>query len=288
MAAKTPSGPRAPRPKTAAPTKKRAAAGRVASAPVKLGATKRAPSRRAPSNVALTKAEQLIVSRMEELSADDPRYQVLEAALAFKASWVILGEHLTDVAEQRQFKIWGYGSFSRYCSEEVRITAGTARKLVKSYRWLGEEAPEFIPKVAEGRIQPARDVPDVNTIGVLADAKKAYEEDRVPEDAYLALKQAALEGDRTATELRRELKESIPENLRDKPTVDKVRSLRRALNSAVKVIDQLREWDGSEDLLVQAEELRDSIAQHLPRQGAVNDAGETTEENDDADMVVDA
>ena len=54
------------------------------------------------------------------------------------------------------------------------------------------------------------------------------------------------------------------------------------------MIDQLREWDGSEDLLVQAEELRDSIAQHLPRQGAGNDAGETTAENDDADMVVDA
>lgn len=238
-------------------------------------------------NTQLTRAEQIIVSKMENLQPDDPRYQVLEAALAFKASWVILGEHLTDVAEQKAFKSWGYGSFSRYCSEEVRITSGTARKLVKSYQWLGDEAPEFIPKMSEGRLQPTRDVPDVNTIGVLADAKKAYDEERVPEDAYLALKQAALEGDRTATELRKEFKEAIPEHLRDKPTVDKVRSLRRALNSAVKVIDQLREWDGSEDLLVQAEELRDTIAQHLPRQGA-SDENVADGENDGGEDAPDA
>ncbi|MCP4501174.1 MAG: hypothetical protein GY822_14540 [Deltaproteobacteria bacterium] len=214
---------------------------------------------------ALTNAEQAIVHRMEKLSPQDGRYLVLEAALAFKASWVMLGEHLTDVAETREWRQWGYKSFATYCADEIRVTSSTARKLVKSFRWLGEEAPEYIPRVQNGRITPTREVPDFNAIGVLADARKEVEKERVPEDAYLALKAAAFDGETTALKLRKELKEAIPEELREKPVTDKVRQLRKALTTSVKLIDMLRDWDGNDDLVLEAEALRDKITEHLPR-----------------------
>jgi len=235
----------------------------------------------------LTKAEMAIVSRMENLQPNDSRYQVLEAALAFKASWVMLGEHLTDVAESRVWRQWGYKSFSAYCADEIRVTSSTARKLVKSFRWLGEEAPEFIPRVQDGKVTPTREVPDFNAIGVLADARKELEKERVDNDAYLALKAAAFEGERTPAQLRKELKEAIPEELRAKPVTDKVRQLRKALNNSVKLIDALSEWDGSDELVLEAEQLRDKIAEHLPRD-TDNTLGEQPEEQVDEPPPADA
>ncbi len=230
--------------------------------------TKRAPARRRPmSTNGLTRAEAAIMERMAALSPDDPRYQVLEAALAFKASWVILGEHLTEVYGQRAFKDWGFSTFAKYCTDELQVTSGTARKLVRSYQWLGEEAPNLIPRIEGGRVLPERPVPDYGTIAVMADAKKELQAERVPEDAYLMLKQAALEGDLTASQLRKELKEAIPEELRTPPR-DPVRDLRKALSYSVKTIDALRDWDGNDELLLQAEALRDAIAHHMPRSEA--------------------
>lgn len=230
--------------------------------------SKRARRKRSPMTAtqqALTRAEQAIMERMAALEPTDPRYRVLESALAFKASWVILGEHLNEVYENRLYKSWGYASFARYCSDEIRVTSGTARKLVRSYQWLDDEAPELIPRASTDRVREiTRPVPDFNAIGVLADARKKYNEDQVTEDAYLQLKMAALDGDRTAAQLRKELKESIPEELRGQDT-DPVRSLRKALNASVRCLEALREWDGSDELLIQAESLRDAIAHHMPR-----------------------
>ncbi len=90
------------------------------------------------------------------------------------------------------------------------------------------------------------------------------------EDAYLALKQAAFDGEKAGA-LKKALHDAVPEHLRARPPEDKVRHLRRALTAAVKVIDLLREWDsageaGGDELLVQAEKLRDAIALRLPRE----------------------
>lgn len=229
--------------------------------------TKVAKRKRAAMNkdIVLTRAEQAIMERMAELSPDDPRYQVLESALAFKASWVILGEHLADVMQNQRYRTWGFSSFGRYCSDELRVTQTTAKKLVRSYQWLDDEAPELVPRSSGGLLQEVtRPVPDFGTIGVLADARKELYNERVPEDAYVALKRAALEGDRTASQLRKELKEAIPEELRQQPQ-DPVRELRKALNASVRCLEALREWDGSDALLLQAEELRDAIVHHMPR-----------------------
>lgn len=240
--------------------------------------------RKAPSKASdMSRAEVSILTKMAELDADSPRYQTLEAALAFKASWIILGEHLSNVVRTGLWRGWGFASFERYCADEIHVTSSTAKKLVRGFQWLGAEAPEYLPAVKEGRTRAPKDpppgpLPDMGAINVLADAKAHYEEARVPEDAYLALKQAALDGEGAAS-LRRTLKDSIPLHLRPKSADDKVRHLRRALTASVKVIDALREWDsraGTDDddeisgdeLLIEAERLRDSIALRLPRTDA--------------------
>lgn len=248
--------------------KKRAA--KPAKPKKKASATKRAPRRKAKmSGSELTRAEEQILDRMEGLSPDDPRYRVLESALAFKASWVVLAEQLSDVWQQKQYLLWGYPTFAAYCTDEVRVTSGTAKKLVKSYRWLDEEAPELLQHRSEGP-RSVPDVPDWSAINVLADARREVQKERVPQDAYLALKQAAFDGEATASQLRRELREAIPEELRKKPpAVSKERILRRALTASVKLIDALREWAEDEDMLVRAEDLRDEIAQRLPREDGV-------------------
>jgi hypothetical protein len=218
------------------------------------------------SGAELTRTEMLLMERMDQLDPKDPRYRVLESALAFKASWVLLAEHLTDIYSGKQYLLWGYPTFATYCTEEVRVTSVTAKKLVKSYQWLDEEAPELMPKDAKGHFAPQRDVPDYATVSVLADARREMQRERVPRDAYLALKQAALDGDRTAGELKKDLKAAIPEDLRNKPALEKARNLRKALTASVKLIDSLREWGEDDALVVAAEDLRDAILERVPRE----------------------
>src|SRR5687767_2318302 len=89
--------------------------------------TKRVKPKRAPSKASdMSRAELSILTRMAELDADSPRYRVLEAALAFKSSWIILGEHLAEVARTGLWRGWGYASFERYCADEIYVTSATA------------------------------------------------------------------------------------------------------------------------------------------------------------------
>jgi len=227
---------------------------------------------------AMTHAEVSIMHKMATLDETSPRYRVLESALAFKSSWVILGEHLEEILKNQFYKGWGYASFERYCADELFITASTAKKLVRSFRWIGDEAPEYLPprdrselvRRSEESTLPEGPPPDLNAIAVLADAKKALTEAKVSEDAYLSLKRAALEGENAAA-LKRSLSEAIPATLKPKQADDKVRHLRRALSSCVKTLDELREWDSGgesagDDLMIMAEKLRDAIALRLPKE----------------------
>ncbi|MBM4280763.1 MAG: hypothetical protein FJ137_08385 [Deltaproteobacteria bacterium] len=227
--------------------------------------------------VELTHAEVSILGRMADLEPETARYRVLESALAFKSSWVVLGEHLADVVKTSAFKAWGYASFERYCSDELFVSTATAKKLVRSWQWIGDEAPEYLPPKStvdlvarkQQAALPTGDLPDLKSITVLADAKKALKEARVSEDAYLALKRAALDGE-SASALKRALNESIPAEAKPKAADDKVRHLRRASKACAAVIDALREWDSGgeaagDDLLVLAEQLSKAIHLRLPR-----------------------
>ena len=234
--------------------------------------SKASPSKKAPAPIskmskapAMTHAEVSILGRLATLDETSPRYRVLESALAFKSSWVILGEHLSEILKNQFYKGWGFASFERYCADELFITAATAKKLVRSFTWLGDEAPEYLPprdrselvRRSNDATLPEGPLPDLNAVNVLADAKKALGEAKVSEDAYLSLK--------------RSLNEAIPDDLKPKKADDKVRHLRRALSAIVKTLDELREWDSGgeaagDDLMIMTETLRDAIALRLPKE----------------------
>lgn len=273
-------GSAAPRPGSARPSKKGAA---KKGAGAKVAPTKRAKPRRAAMSKAadLSSAEVSILGRMATLEPNTPRYRTLEAALAFKSSWIILGEHLAEVLRTGLWRGWGYASFERYCAEEIHTTPATAKKLVRSFQWLGAEAPEYLPPKT-GQRPPAEAppgaLPELSSVSVLADARRHVDEGKVSEDAYLALKEAAFDGEKPSA-LKKALVEAIPAHLRPRSPDDKVRWLRRALTATVKVIDSLREWDstgeaGGDELLVQAEKLRDAIALRLPRETASRPAAD--------------
>ena len=58
-----------------------------------------------------TRGEAHIEALLSNLDPGSERYHVLRAARDFKASWVELGERLTETREQEKFKEWGYTSF---------------------------------------------------------------------------------------------------------------------------------------------------------------------------------
>ena len=96
------------------------------------------------SDQQLTKAEKAIIGLMEELPQEGLRYQLLESALAFKGSWIFLAEKLTEVHAQNAYKDWGFKGLVPYAQQELHINSGTVKKLLRGFKWLQTEAPQYI------------------------------------------------------------------------------------------------------------------------------------------------
>ena len=142
----------------------------------------------------ITSETALMMEKMVGLTPDDPRYMVLKAALDYKASWIDLAEHLNVVAENKDYKEWGYKAFKDYCSEELQIRQATARKLVRGFQWIDQEAPELLPRLIDDQVDvAARDsgvmLPDVDTVDVLVKAQKEVKKERLSRDVYDDLKE---------------------------------------------------------------------------------------------------
>ena len=83
----------------------------------------------------------------EELHASDPdRAEVVRRARRFKASWIELGEVLTDVRKQGDYKRWGYASFEDYTKSELHLRQETVDKLTGSFMFLKKQAPEVLTR----------------------------------------------------------------------------------------------------------------------------------------------
>lgn len=210
---------------------------------------------------ARSRGEAIIEQRLQELEPGSPRYEVLAAALQFKTSWVRLGESLAEVREAQLFREWGYDSFEVFCQEEIRITRETAAKLVRSYAYLTETRPALVEAHRSEETPPR--VPDYQAVDLLA---KLRENERVPESVYRDLTQATFREDLGAQELRKRVREEVPDAFarpRRAPS-DPRRQLRAALSLSARLIEALNACDNIDDtILEQAEALRDMIAGRL-------------------------
>ena len=132
-------------------------------------------------------------------TGDDVRRTVLERAKVFKSSWVDLGEILSLLARNQQYKAWGYKSLTEYCQKELHIREATVQKLVGNFNFLSSHEPKLLEQDNIVRL------PDPESLRVLARAK---EDKTLDDEAWSRLKEGAINHGYTAATLHRKIREA--------------------------------------------------------------------------------
>ena len=87
------------------------------------------------------------LAALEAKHADDPeRVECLRRTRRFKASWVELGEALSEIKRGNAWSKWGYDSFDSYTKGELKLRADTVEKLTGSFMFLHKRAPEVLTR----------------------------------------------------------------------------------------------------------------------------------------------
>ncbi|HPN82661.1 MAG TPA: hypothetical protein PLM00_04675 [Spirochaetota bacterium] len=145
-------------------------------------------------------------------TGDDVRRTVLERARVFKSSWVDLGEILSLLARNQQYKAWGYKSLTEYCQKELHIREATVHKLVGNFNFLSSHEPKLLEQDNIVRL------PDPESLRVLARAK---EDKTLDDEAWSRLKEGAINHGYTAATLHRKIREAGAEPSGDQAPKEK-------------------------------------------------------------------
>lgn len=87
------------------------------------------------------------LAALEQRYEDDPeRATMLRLTRRFKASWLELGEALSQVKRTATWQRWGYDSFDAYAKTELKLRAETVEKLTAGYVFLHKRAPEILQR----------------------------------------------------------------------------------------------------------------------------------------------
>lgn len=168
-----------------------------------------------------TKGEQHIEQLMQNLDPASERYQVLDSARQFKASWVELGEQLVTVNRNNLFSDWGYGTFEEYCSREIRIRKQTAQKLTLAFGYLQRKEPALLDRA------DVRPTPDYRSVDLL---RRAEEEENFSDEEYSGLRQAIVEEGRSLPTVQKKFRESVQS--RQSIQESELQAVKAALSSA--------------------------------------------------------
>jgi hypothetical protein len=161
-----------------------------------------------------TRGEAAIESLLAQLDPESERYRVLSAAREFKASWVELGQRLTEVRESEEFKQWGHSTFESYCRQELRLKSDTANKLTRSFSFLRDHEPDVLSERTEREL-PALDVVDLLT--------RARERAKVSDAQLRTIQEEvfAADGPPTRSEVVKLFREHDPDAFRGAPRPEK-------------------------------------------------------------------
>lgn len=130
------------------------------------------------------------LAALEEQHADDPdRATMLRLTRRFKASWLELGEALTEVKRAKTWERWGYDSFESYAKNELKMRLDTVEKLTGSYMFLHKRAPEVL------RRDPLESLPSMKAIDYLRKVEERVEEEpnTIPEETLVEVRKQILE-----------------------------------------------------------------------------------------------
>ena len=204
---------------------------------------------------------------LSTVPVDTPRHRALQSALDFKGSWIRMAHRLKTVEQGELWQEWGYKSLKAYCKKELQLSRGEIRKGREGFAWLESEAPELVSAVTgeEDSSTPARPVPDMETVDQLARGYRDVRQGRIPRKTYEDLKRAALDGERSSHQLRRQFKEAIPEDKRERKPPNPERHFRRALKAIEQALEDLEEMQQEQgepdaELTERARRLRDEMA----------------------------
>jgi hypothetical protein len=132
-----------------------------------------------------TKVDAALEAAAEKHANDPDRADVLRRTRLFKASWVELGEALTEVRRRAQYKAWGFSSFEEYAQRELHLRQETVDKLTGSFMFLKKHAPQVLTR--DGLSQH---IPSYQAVDFL---RRAEEQPGAPEEAIEAVRKRVLE-----------------------------------------------------------------------------------------------
>ncbi len=194
-----------------------------------------------------SKAIDKLEKKMEEMSADEMRYQVLNTAKNFKTSWMGLGQILYTVWKDKLYKDWGYAEFDSYTTKEIGIRKQTALKLLKSYSFLEKENPRYLQKDYTEGAEP-KAIPTYESVDVLRQASNNKNLDR---EDYQKIKKYVLEGGKDVQEVKKDLTQMIrqreeldPQEAREKKRILVLKrfvSILKSIRKEIKVTNILPE-----------------------------------------------
>lgn len=185
---------------------------------------------------AKTKTEEAMAARLATLEPGSRRYNVLDAAIRFKRSWIELARHLTECRENGHFKEWGYRSFEAYAQHELHLRRETAQKLVRSYDFLNSNERPHLEAVARGEpdVEP---LPSYQALDILAEARH---NPNLQEQDYQEIRDQVFRDDPPPAQVRKLVKEKAPEPPKEE---DPQQRLRKCLSLAERLYGLLLEED---------------------------------------------
>lgn len=129
------------------------------------------------------------LAALEEQHADDPeRAAMLRLTRHFKASWLELGQALTEVKRSKAWERWGYDSFEAYAKGELKLRSDTVEKLTAGYMFLHKRAPEVLTR------DPLEALPTMKAIDYLRRVEeKAAEDESIPQETLVDVRKQILE-----------------------------------------------------------------------------------------------
>lgn len=186
---------------------------------------------------AKNKTEEAMAARLATLEPGSRRYNVLDAAIRFKRSWIELAQHLTRCREQGHFKEWGYRSFEAYAQHELHLRRETAQKLVRSYDFLNANERPHLEAVVRGE-PDTEPLPSFQALDILAEARQ---NPNLAETDYKEIRDQVFRDDPPASQVRKLVKERAPEA--PKEEADPQVRLRKCLSMAERLYGMLLEED---------------------------------------------
>lgn len=149
--------------------------------------------------------------KLEQLEPGSVRYRVMFAVRQFRASWIELARVLREVLYNRAFEEWGYENFEEYCRCELGLKKPTVGKLLNSYDYMRENAPErldaYEAQMDRGDFRsPPPEVPDYQTVDLL---RKMADNRDLDDDAKDHFHRLAFEGGQEDTLLRKEIRAAM-------------------------------------------------------------------------------